>query len=62
MTLSIDNSYRYVAPEILKKEAYGMEVDMWSVGIIVFILLGGYMPFDDGGEGGVKVHVCRCVW
>ena len=26
---------------------YGPSVDNWSVGVIAFILLGGYQPFDD---------------
>ena len=30
------------------RHRYGLEVDMWSCGVIVFILLGGYPPFDDG--------------
>jgi len=34
-----------MAPEMLKKEPYELTVDMWSVGVICFILLGGYPPF-----------------
>ncbi len=41
---------QYVAPEILQMsdgnmEAYGLAVDMWSIGVILFILLSGYSPF-----------------
>ena len=35
----------YVAPEVISRRPYGQEADMWSAGVITYLILGGIVPF-----------------
>jgi calcium/calmodulin-dependent protein kinase I len=42
----------FVAPEIILGNVYGESVDMWSIGCILFMMLGGYPPFHTADSNG----------
>ena len=43
-------TWAYWAPEILRRQPYDYSVDLWSVGVILYIMLSGIHPFDPDGQ------------
>ncbi|CAJ1406377.1 unnamed protein product [Effrenium voratum] len=49
-------SIAYVSPDVLKGEGYTSKCDLWSLGVIVFMLLVGYPPFH-GSEKDMRTNI-----
>jgi calcium/calmodulin-dependent protein kinase I len=52
----------YVAPEILLQQPYGKAVDVWSIGVIAYILLCGYPPFYDENDANLFEQIKKAEY
>lgn len=52
----------YIAPEVINMEGVGLGQDMWSVGIITYILLSGHSPFRGPNDRETLFNVKRGQW
>ena len=49
-TKEIVGTLGYMAPEVLMGKEYNYSADVWAIGVITYLLLTGYLPFDDEQE------------
>jgi len=50
----------YLAPEVIKRRAYTESCDIWSIGVIVFSLLNGHLPFNGDTVEEVEKAIFTC--
>ncbi|ODV88515.1 hypothetical protein CANCADRAFT_17827, partial [Tortispora caseinolytica NRRL Y-17796] len=43
-------SFGYAAPEIIRRQGHGKPCDVWSLGVITYTLLSGYLPYNSQTE------------
>lgn len=52
----------YVSPEALKYEPICLQTDMWSIGVILYILVSGLSPFSDDDDNITRENVIKCEY
>ncbi|KAG8732045.1 hypothetical protein FRC12_019454, partial [Ceratobasidium sp. 428] len=56
---TVAGSFGYVAPEVLNGHGHGKPVDIWSTGIITYVLLCGYSPFRSTSQSELVEETMR---
>lgn len=52
----------YVAPEVLMQKPYGKSCDIWSIGVVAFILLSGTPPFYEEDNFALFEQIKACKY
>lgn len=57
-TSTIIGTPAYMAPEVIRGEPYGLEVDYWSIGICLYEFCCGKVPFTDNSKDPMNIYKC----
>ena len=49
-------THKYCSPQICRDFKYSPAGDVWALGVILFVMLGGYFPFDVEPTGNTRAH------
>lgn len=53
----------YLSPEIARRSPhYGSKTDMWSFGVILYVLIAGFPPFSDNEQHALFRKICKCEY
>uniref|UniRef100_A0A7S3YG25 Protein kinase domain-containing protein n=1 Tax=Lotharella globosa TaxID=91324 RepID=A0A7S3YG25_9EUKA len=52
----------YLAPEVIMGNGYGKECDLWSLGVMLYVLLTGYYPFYSSDRRRLYSKITRCSY
>ncbi|XP_014771973.1 calcium/calmodulin-dependent protein kinase type IV [Octopus bimaculoides] len=62
LSMSMCGTPSYCAPEVLQGSMYSFPADIWSAGVILFILLVGYEPFFASNDHKIYKRIIRIDW
>ena len=55
-TFTIIGTPNYMAPEIISGKGYSFSADLWSLGIIIYEFMAGYVPFGEEAEDPYEIY------
>ncbi|XP_021366305.1 triple functional domain protein-like isoform X1 [Mizuhopecten yessoensis] len=56
---NVAGSPEFLAPEIIRRSPVGLLTDIWSVGVVMYVLLSGVSPFLDESHEETCAHIVR---
>lgn len=51
----------YVAPEVLQYEPLSLKTDIWSIGVLAYVLLTGFTPFGGDSKQETFLNISQCA-